>query len=178
VQNIKLLWLQPPVLKKFSFFKSVYPVDKDLLIAAKEATFAFYTAAHDLSFRTADCSSKLISKFFEPKFGLTRTKCEAVILKVIVPMAIDELHKDLSKSNFVTITIDASNRKEVKIVPCVVRYLVPEQGVKVKLLDFQSVPGETSEILTYYLLSVVKEHDLSKKVVGFCGDNSNTILVA
>jgi hypothetical protein len=29
---------------------------------------------------------------------------------VIAPMAIDELHKDLSKSNFVTI-INASNRK-------------------------------------------------------------------
>jgi hypothetical protein len=83
-------------------------------------------------------------------------------------------HEDLSKSNFVTITIDASNRKEVKIVQCVVRYFLPEQGVKVKLLDFQSVPGETSEILTKYLLSVIKNHDLSKKVVGFCGDNSNT----
>jgi hypothetical protein len=79
--------------------------------------------------------------------------------------------KILSKSNFVTI-IDASNRKEV--VPCVVPYFIPEQGVKVKLLDFSSVPGETKEILTYYLLSDVKKHDLSKKVVGFCGDNCNT----
>ena len=32
-----------------TFFKSGEPVDKDLLIAAKEATFAFHTAAHDLS---------------------------------------------------------------------------------------------------------------------------------
>jgi hypothetical protein len=42
-----------------SFFKSAEPVDKDLSIAAKEATFAFHTAAHDLSFKTADCPSKL-----------------------------------------------------------------------------------------------------------------------
>jgi hypothetical protein len=81
---------------------------------------------------------------------------------VIAPMAIDELHKDLSKSNFVTITIDVSNRKEVNSVLCVVRYFVLEQGVKVKLLDFQSVSGEASEILTNYL-SDVKKHDLSKK---------------
>jgi hypothetical protein len=53
-----------------SFFKSTDPVDKDLLIAAKEATFAFHTAAHDLSFKTANCSTKLISKFFEPKLVL------------------------------------------------------------------------------------------------------------
>jgi hypothetical protein len=83
---------------------------------------------------------------------------------VIATMAIDELHEKLSKSNFVTITIDASNRKEeVKTAPCFVRYFAPEQGVKVKLLDFQSVPGETKEILTNYLLSVVKKHDFSKK---------------
>jgi hypothetical protein len=171
VQNIQLVWLQPLVLQKFRhFFKSDDPVDKDLLIAAKEATFA----AHDFCFKTADCSTKLIYNFFEPKFGLARTKCEAIILNVVAPMAIDELHEDLSKSNFVTITIDASNRKEVKIVPCVVRYSVPEQGVKVTLLDFQSVPGETSEILTNYLLSVIKSMIYKKKVVAFCVDKCNT----
>lgn len=157
-----------------SFFKSADPVDKDLLIAAKEATFAFHTAAHYLSFKTADCSSKLISKFFEPKFGLARTKCEAIIINMIAPMAVKELNDDLSTSNFVTLTIDASNRKAIKIVPCIVRYFVPEQGVKVKLLEFQSVPGETSEILANYLVSVIKKNDLVQKVVGFCGDNCNT----
>lgn len=40
-------------------------------------------------------SSKLISKLFEPKFALARTKCEAIILNVIGPMVIDELHEDL-----------------------------------------------------------------------------------
>lgn len=47
-------------------------------------------------------------------------------------------------------------------------------GVKVKLLDFKSVPGETSQILTDHLLSDLKQHDLVEKVVGFCGDNCNT----
>jgi hypothetical protein len=116
-----------------SFFKSADPVDKDLLIVDKEATFAFHTAAHYLSFKTADFSTKFISKFFEPKFGLARAKCEAIVLNVIAPMAIDKLHEDLSKSNFVTVTTEASNRKEAKIVPCVVRYFVQDQGVKVKL---------------------------------------------
>ena len=44
-------------------------------------------------------------------------------------------------------TINASNMKEVKLVPIVVRYFLPESGVKVKLLEFRLVPGETAEIL-------------------------------
>ena len=61
-----------------SYFKNGDPLQKDLEIAAKEAIFAFHTAIHDLSFKTSDCSSKLIAKFFEPKFGAARTKCEAI----------------------------------------------------------------------------------------------------
>ena len=43
-------------------------------------------------------------------------------------------------------TIDASNMKEVELVPIVVRYFLLESGVKAKLLEFKSVPGETAEI--------------------------------
>lgn len=50
-----------------TFFKNDL-IQDDLVIAAKEATFAFHTAMHDMSFKTSDCTSKLISKFFEPKF--------------------------------------------------------------------------------------------------------------
>ena len=53
---------------------------------------------------------------------------------------------ELGKANFVTVTIDASNRKEIKLVPVVVRYFVPDIGVKVKLLEFKSLPGETAEM--------------------------------
>ena len=49
----------------------------------------------------------------------------------------------------------ASNMKEVKLVPIVVRYFLPESGVKVKLLEFKSVPGETAKLLSEYLLSVL-----------------------
>lgn len=51
-----------------SFFKTVEPAENELSIAAKEATFAFHKAMHDISFKTSDCFSKLISKLFESKF--------------------------------------------------------------------------------------------------------------
>ena len=42
-------------------------------------------------------------------------------------------------------------------MPIVVRYFLLESGVKVKLLEFKSVPGETAEllILSKYLFSVL-----------------------
>jgi hypothetical protein len=41
-------------------------------------------------------------------------------------------------------------------------------------LNFQSVPGETSELLTNFLVSLSKSMIYQKNVFGFCGDNCNT----
>jgi hypothetical protein len=46
-----------------------------------------------------------------------------------------------------------------------VRYFLPQAGVKVDKLNFKSVLGKTSKILTNCLLSVTKEHDLPNKAV-------------
>ena len=75
-------------------------------------------------------------------------------------MCTDKLHRELDRINFVTVTIDASNTKEVKLVPVVIRYFLPESGVEVKLLQFKSVPRETAEILSKYLLSVLDQTKL------------------
>ena len=56
-----------------------------MLVAAKEATFAYHCAVHNISFKTADCSSKLIAKLFEPEFSSAGTKTEAIILNAINP---------------------------------------------------------------------------------------------
>ena len=157
-----------------NFFKKTLLDDGNMLIAAKEATFAYHSAVHNLSFKTADCSSKLISKLFEPKFSSARTKTEAIILNAIVPLAAEELKNDLKEINFVTLTADASNRKDVKVIPVMVRYFWPEEGVKSKLLDFHSVPGETADIITNCLVSTLKKNDLTQKIVAYCGDNCNT----
>ena len=59
-----------------------------------------------------------------------------------------KLHQQLNKANFISASIDASNRKEIKIVPAVVRYFVPDVGVNVKLLEFKSLGGDTAAILS------------------------------
>ena len=142
-------------------------------MAAKEATFAYHTATRGQSFRSFDCTPR-VSKLFEPKFSLGKTKCEAIVVKVIAPMCIEKLHQELDQINFVTVSIDASNVKEVKLVPIVVRYFSPESGVKMKLLEFKSVLGETAEILSEYLISDLDQTKLKDKLIGFCADNCNT----
>ena len=67
------------------FFKNIGS-DAVLALAAKEATFAYHTATHGQSFRCSDCTSKLISKLFEPKLLLGKTKCEAIVVYVISPV--------------------------------------------------------------------------------------------
>ncbi|KAE9529165.1 hypothetical protein AGLY_011961 [Aphis glycines] len=142
--------------------------------AAKEATFAYHTATHGLSFRTSDCTAKLIKKFFEPKYSGARTKTEAIIVNIIPPYIFNELLKDLKDVNFVTLTIDSSNRKEIKLTPVCVRYFNKNEGIKVKLLYFDQLPGETSDILVEHHLKCIKKYSIDSKVVCLCADNTNT----
>ena len=110
-----------------NFFKAASS-DESVLLAAKEATFAYHTAVHGQSFKSSDCTSKLLSKLFEPKFVLRRTKCEAVLTNCIAPVIAAELRQELNKTNFISASINISNRKEIEIVPVVVRYFVPDVG--------------------------------------------------
>jgi len=61
------------------FFKAPRS-DESLLLAAKEATFAYHTGICGQSFKSSDCNLKIFSKFLEPIFAIARTKCESVIV--------------------------------------------------------------------------------------------------
>lgn len=110
----------------------------------------------DLSFGTSDCTPKLIKKLFESKFSGAQTKTEAIIVNVISPYIFDELLKDLKIANFVTLAIDNSNRKEVKLTPVCVRYF-NQNGVNVRILYFDELPGETSNLLVEHFFEVYKK---------------------
>jgi len=57
-------------------------------------------------------TSKPVFKKFEPKFAIARTKCESVIVNCVAPMIAAELRQELDKTTFVSVTIDASKKKE------------------------------------------------------------------
>ncbi|CAG9840706.1 unnamed protein product [Diabrotica balteata] len=69
--------------KLHSFFKSASVSSENFIIAAKEGTFAYHTIRHMHSFRSLDCTSKLISNLFESKFCSARTKSEAIVKNIL-----------------------------------------------------------------------------------------------
>ena len=148
--------------------------DNEEELAAVEGTFAYHTICHNHSFRSMDCTSKLLQVAFEPKFTCARTKAEAIILHVFMPYALRTLQSDLEKCSFVSILTDASNHKEVKLFPILVRYIDWDYGVRVKILEFKSLPGETSAIVSNYLTACLDENNLKEKVIGLCADNTNS----
>ena len=72
-----------------------------------------------------------------------------------------------------SIATDSSNHKETKTFPIVVRYFSPS-GIKVKLLEFSNLPGESSEIISNFLKSTIDRFGLNTdKLVAFCADNAS-----
>lgn len=143
-------------------------------VHASEGLFAYHSVIHGHSFRSADCTAKLIKKLYDPKFSSARTKSEAIICNVLCPLSEEEVQHDLDKCSFVTLTVDASNHKDIKLFPVLVRYFKPLEGVKVKIIEFSSLPGETSDLQTAYISHVIEKHGLAQKIVALCADNTNT----
>ena len=101
---------------------------------------------HGQSFRANDCLSKLIKNTVEPEFSSARTKSQAIICNVLAPHVVTKVIEDLHKSKGVTLSLDASNKKDIKLFPIVVRYFLPNRGIVDKITDFIALPGETSDL--------------------------------
>jgi hypothetical protein len=93
---------------------------------------------------------------------------------VLAPYAVSELKNELQSISFLTIYSDASNHKDQKLFPTLIRYFHPLTGIKVKVLDFVSLPGETADVICDSVMKMVKENGIEGKVVAFCADNANT----
>jgi hypothetical protein len=122
--------------------------DESKHIAAEEGMFAFHTIMHNHSFRSMDCTSSLIKKIHDKKFSCARTKCELIISNVIAPFAMEQVLEELKNTKFATLMVDTSNHKNLKLVPILIRYFNPQEGVQIKVLEFTNLQGETADILT------------------------------
>ncbi|KAJ8369731.1 hypothetical protein SKAU_G00097590 [Synaphobranchus kaupii] len=77
------------------------------------------------------------------------------------------LKADTMDVNLVSVAVDASNHKAVKLIPIVIWYFKPTEGVNFKILDFTSIPEELKEFCTFVdlehatLLGMSKTHWLS-----------------
>jgi hypothetical protein len=84
------------------------------------------------------------------------------------------LREELEQVGFISVVIDSSKHLDMKLVPLVIRYYLPEKGVKVNELELLNLGGETSELLFSYMLEVLQKLHLLKKVTAISADNINT----
>lgn len=160
--------------KVTSFFRNTEFGDKEKELAVAEGLFAFHTVCHNISFRSMDCTAKIIQRLFERKFTCSRTKAEAIVQKVLAPYAFTKLQTDLNNVSFISIFSDASNHKEIKLFPTLVRYFDQKSGINVKVIDFISLPGETADIICNSLLEILQKYNVADKLIAYCADNANT----
>ena len=66
----------------------------------------------------------------------------------------NQLLKQLGEADYVTIMTDASNHGSTKLLPIMVRFFDPYDGINLKIIDFQSKPGETSDIIDDFIIEV------------------------
>jgi len=92
----------------------------------------------------------------------------------LAPFAMDRIIDELKAVNFVTVMIDTSNHKNLKIVPTLIRYFDPKTGAQIKVLEFTNLKRESSDILSSYIMEILKKHKLFHKIIAFTGDNCTT----
>lgn len=154
---------------------SFLAIDPSIMqLQRKELTFAYHSARHQVSTRTADCTSKLVNKLFDSKFSCGATKTSALVRNVISPEIEINVMKTLEKINFVTLITDTSNRKADKMLPVMVRGFDEEKGVQIFKLAVKLIPNETSETIAKGLLEIGQQWKVTEKVVAFGADNCVT----
>jgi len=63
------------------------------------------------------CTSELIRKMFDKKkFTAARTKTRDIAVNVIAQYAVELMKTELEKAKFVSILVDESNHKAIKLV--------------------------------------------------------------
>jgi len=87
---------------------------------------------------------------YDNKFTYGATKTQVIIVNLLFPYAINLIKNQLNAANFVIIMIDSSNHKDLQIIPLLVRYFLPETGVKTVVIEFTDLLGETALQLTNY----------------------------
>lgn len=156
-----------------NFFKSKTFTNKEKDLAVIEGAWAYHSVQHNFSFRSNDCTSKLIKACFEEKYSCARTKCETIIKHVFAPASLDLVKNELANVNCITMYLDCSNHGPIKLCPMLVRYFLPNKGIMVKILDVKELQGENSDIISKSLQDTLDKYGITRKMIAFCADNTN-----
>ncbi len=85
-----------------------------------EIVWCYHNVRHNQSFRSMNCTSKLLKKFVNPKLSCARTKTECAVTNVIAKLTDDQIFHELTKCN-VVVSSDVSNHKAIKLLPILIK---------------------------------------------------------
>jgi hypothetical protein len=103
-----------------SYFTKETLTNQDKHIAAEEGLFAFRTIKRNHSFRSMDCTSSVIRNLHVQKFSCGPTKCEAIAVNVLSPFAMQQILEELETVKYISVMVDASIHKSLKLVSVLV----------------------------------------------------------
>jgi hypothetical protein len=86
--------------RNYLSMKNVSEMEKQLSLAAQEATFAYHNAVHNQSFQSMDFTTTIARKLFSDKFTCSQTKCRAIITNVIALFATKQILQELKEAVF------------------------------------------------------------------------------
>lgn len=150
-------------------------VNDSLLVAAKEGAQVYHMVRHNQSFNSMDCTSQLLrSAHGESQFTCSAAKAGAIVTGVFEPMIRAQIENELNTVRFVCISTDASNHKAIKMYPIIVRYFLPTQGVRTRLIEYVDMPDETGESIFKMLRTTWEKWGIKEKINALCADNCPT----
>jgi hypothetical protein len=84
-----------------------------------------------------------------------------------------EVIEDLNKRKSITVSLGASDRKDIKFF-LIVPYFLSNCSVQDKITEFISLPSEISDLQCAILKEVSDIFALQNRIVALCADNMNT----
>lgn len=150
-------------------------VDDSLLVAAKEGMQVYHMVRHNQSFQSMKCTSEMIRSIYgESQFACSYSKASAIVTGVFKPMIRSKIRNELNSAQFVCISTDASNHNAIKMYPVIVRYFLPTEGTRTRLIEYVSMPSEKGDSIFAMLESAWQKWNIKQKIIAFCADNCPT----
>lgn len=141
--------------------------------AAKEGMQVYHMLKHNMSFESMKCTSKLLRDVYgETDFHCSATKAAAIVSGVFTPMIIQQIENELEKAHFISISTDASNHKELKMFPILLRYFLPREGVKIRLIELNKLSGENAQMIIDMLKAAWTKWNIRNKINSYSADNA------
>ena len=138
-------------------------------VATQEVTLAFYTAIHNHSLKSNNCTTAIIKGLFNQIFTCSWTKTKVIITKGMAPLANKQVLNGLQEASFQLWPILLINGSWSTLL---LDIIILRKGWRWS--PYVSLGRETTDLVSYYVLELFRKFELYDKVTEVSADNTNT----